>query len=53
MYEMPPKPATPELSHPSKQSGMLRIEMQLSKALVRMFLLGLIILILLMICGFN
>jgi hypothetical protein len=47
------KLATPELSHPSNKSEMLRLEMQLSKALVRMFLLGLIILILLMICSFN
>jgi hypothetical protein len=53
MCEMPPKPTTPGLSHPSNKSGMLRLEMQLLKALVRMFLLGLIILILLMICGFN
>jgi hypothetical protein len=53
MCGMPPKPATPKLSHPSNKSRMLRLEMQLSKALVRMFLLGLIILILLMICGFN
>jgi hypothetical protein len=50
---MPPKPATPGLSHPSNKIEMLRLEMQLLKALVRMFLLGLIILILLMICGFN
>jgi hypothetical protein len=53
MCEMPPKLATPGLSHLSNKSGMLRLEMQLSKALLRMFLLGLIILILLMICGFN
>jgi hypothetical protein len=50
---MPPKPATPGLSHPSNKSGMLRLEMLSSKALVRMFLLGLITLILLMICGNN
>jgi hypothetical protein len=53
MCGMPPKPATPGLSHLSNKSEMLRLEMQLSKALVRMFFLGLIILILLMICGFN
>jgi hypothetical protein len=53
MCEMPPKPATPGLSHSSNKSGMLRLEMQLFKALVIMFLLGLIIFILLMICGFN
>jgi hypothetical protein len=44
---------TPGLSLLSNKSGMLRLEMQLSKVLVRIFLLGLIILILLMICGFN
>jgi hypothetical protein len=38
---------------PENKSGMLRLEIQLSKALVGIFLLGLIILILLMICGFN
>jgi hypothetical protein len=53
MCEMPLKLATPEFSHPSNKSGMLRLEIQLSKALAMMFLLGLIILILLMICGFN
>jgi hypothetical protein len=41
------------LSHPSNKSGMIRLEMQLSNALVTVFLLRLIILILLMICGFN
>jgi hypothetical protein len=50
---MPPKPATPGLSLPSNKSRMLRLEMQLLNALVRIFLLGLIILILLMICDFN
>jgi hypothetical protein len=50
---MPPILATPGLSHPSNKSGMLRLKMLLLKALVMMFLLGLIILILLMICGFN
>jgi hypothetical protein len=39
MYGISPKPATPRLSHPSNKSGMLRLEMQLSKALVMMFLL--------------
>jgi hypothetical protein len=34
---MPPKLATPGLSLPSNKSGMLRLEMQLLKALVRIF----------------
>jgi hypothetical protein len=50
---MPPKPATLWLSLLSNKSGMLRLEMLSSNALVRMFLLGLITLILLMICGIN
>jgi hypothetical protein len=53
MCEMIQKSATPGLSHPSNKSRMLRLEIQLSNALVRMFLLELIILILLMIYGFN
>jgi hypothetical protein len=53
MCRMPPKLATPGLSHLSNKTRMLMLEMQLSKALVRLFLVGLIILILLMICGFN
>jgi hypothetical protein len=50
---MPPKPATLWLSLLRNKSGMLRLEMLSSNALVRMLLLGLITLILLMICGIN
>jgi hypothetical protein len=53
MCEMPPKPATSGLSHPSNKSGMLRLEMLLLNALVMMLLLGLIMLLMLIICGIN